>query len=1254
MKNAKLYLITIVCLTLCWALIPINQATAGTITETFSGSSASYSKSITIPNLKSATATVTSAYGGNPTVNLLRNGDNLTMQVSGGSPNSTWNPGGCNYYTKTKTTTMNGTEAVTLRFNGWNEFICGVGAIENNLPSLIPYNEDNCSGELSKTDITPTGDWYDGGTGNSSDQTCKYETCQMSTGRTYTGYKYYYFTYSNFELVRQSTSPPSIPSYINFNEGGWSGTFRLSETSEGDEIFYGEGSDCYINGKLCQVVITSYDVYATYSGVATKQECRYDYYVYRYRDCVATYSGNIQCESCWDGWYDYYYSYTVTITYSDNTEPTISTTFPSKTIYSNKAGHDHVNITGLVKDVDVGDTLTIYYRLDNNSKIAMSSNIIANNTNQSFNGSIPIGSFNNGKHTLYVWAEDNMGGKSVETSTTISIDKIAPTVSAPLITVDSATQITVQANATDVVTNGVAAGLHATPYQYNRNGIDVGSWQNGNLVDNNLVPNTQYSYKAKARDAVDNLSDYSVVTTKYTLAKNPTAITCTGATVNSLTFNITNATGQGVKPSNRIEVKLKNAGLNGNTVSASDYDTNETNRTVTGLTPNTHYEVWVITKNGDGVANEPVKMIPDIATNSPPTITANSLTTQIFSNITGYNSIAVSGTLKDTDVGDIVKVFYRIDGTFGDLGTQIGNSITANATNQAWNGSINTSAISGGEHTLYIWAEDNKGGKSAEKSMYIQIDNKPPIVLEPIITVDSISQITIMSTANDDTIDGFAAGLHATPYQFIRDGISISTQQQECLFVDKNLTPNKKYTYVIKAQDNVGNIGASKAISKYTFAENPIGIEFVNYDAKTKNAIFKIVHTPQGEMPQTRIRLVGQSIIESDWSTNEQITVSNIDAGKTYQILAQVRNGDGVENELVQLMTDFNVGLPVLESVTLSNGMHNKSNPLKVVVQTRVSNIKTESDRQIKVYYTISGLAGHSNQQMQPLNNNLYNYIHTDEFGQYEGIVNFDGTEKQGIYKIKVWVTNGTGFRNVISEDKVELFTIGEDITDPGTFIPGQKDKDEGDVIPPSGQKADEYDFVNLNGKIINYNGEDVIAVQEKTITFAINELQNVWGIRYTLVGADIHDGAWENFFEDKNSLTKTISFASEGLNVLQFQFKDKYGNHSVWYKQKYLVDWTHPSLNLRNPYSATIAKNNGTYEVEIDAKDNISNKLYYKIENIRNVASKEFSKTQYIEIDKNNLIILEAIGSGVCTANVYVVDEVGNVTKQSIRFFNQ
>lgn len=111
-----------------------------------------------------------------------------------------------------------------------------------------------------------------------------------------------------------------------------------------------------------------------------------------------------------------------------NNNPIIDITTPSGNDYFGK--EKPINVSGTVKDLDVGDTLSIKYTINgisaHTNKILRT--ITANGSNQSFNNNISIDtSISEGTHILNLWVEDDRGGKSNEISRTIKIDKTSPT-----------------------------------------------------------------------------------------------------------------------------------------------------------------------------------------------------------------------------------------------------------------------------------------------------------------------------------------------------------------------------------------------------------------------------------------------------------------------------------------------------------------------------------------------------------------------------------------------------------------------------------------------------------------------------------------------------------------------------------------------------------------------------------------------------------------------------------------------------------
>src|SRR5690606_37790474 len=131
----------------------------------------------------------------------------------------------------------------------------------------------------------------------------------------------------------------------------------------------------------------------------------------------------------------------------------------------------------------------------------------------------------------------DIAGNVTEKEVTITnIDKASPVTPTPTITVNSNTEIIVEAIPTDDL-----SGLHEEYILWNKDGMDLGSWTKENvLVDSNLKPNTKYTYKYKAKDKVQNISEYSDSASRYTLASYPIKVQLNDYTTTSAAFTIFN------------------------------------------------------------------------------------------------------------------------------------------------------------------------------------------------------------------------------------------------------------------------------------------------------------------------------------------------------------------------------------------------------------------------------------------------------------------------------------------------------------------------------------------------------------------------------------------------------------------------------------------------------------------------------------------------------------------------------------------
>lgn len=352
-----------------------------------------------------------------------------------------------------------------------------------------------------------------------------------------------------------------------------------------------------------------------------------------------------------------------------NKIPSVSLTTPTTNqSFSAVDGHNTITYSGRVYDPD-GDRVDVSVTMGGVTKTvsvnpAPTTDPGVDNWSVVFSmpaDNVPEGLYNSSNVTIQAidkdpaTGADKGGTATANLGASLVVDKTPPDVNDPAVTVDSATQITVQAAATDKP-DANNAGLDAQPFIYNRNLADIGTWQDGNLLDTELIPNTQYTYKIKARDSVGNESFYSNGVSKYTLALDPSGILATAKTSDAITFAITGSPGQGSQPEYKVEIKEISTG---NVVATSDFST-ELERSMSGLTQGIDYEVWVTTRNGDQVENASVKMIDSIKTNSPPTVTLDSpINGQIFSEVSGREQILVTGTATDPD-GDDVTVTASI------------------------------------------------------------------------------------------------------------------------------------------------------------------------------------------------------------------------------------------------------------------------------------------------------------------------------------------------------------------------------------------------------------------------------------------------------------------------------------------------------------------------------------------------------------------------------------------------------------------
>lgn len=190
--------------------------------------------------------------------------------------------------------------------------------------------------------------------------------------------------------------------------------------------------------------------------------------------------------------------------------------------------------------------------------------------------------------------------------------------------------------------------------------------------------------------------------------------------------------------------------------------------------------------------------------NEKPSIQLTSSNQQVVSEMNGYNSLLITGNIKDSDIGDELILRYSIDGT--SLNNINFSSLVANGSEQSFSHNITIDpSIPEGNRTLRVWAEDNKGGKSNEITHNFNVDKSGPNITVSNITenqviVDAVTPAISITDANSYSKEIL---LNDMPYT---QGTEITTSGQQIL--------------KINAIDAVGN-AAAKTIT-FNINKTPI------------------------------------------------------------------------------------------------------------------------------------------------------------------------------------------------------------------------------------------------------------------------------------------------------------------------------------------------------------------------------------------------------------------------------------------------
>jgi hypothetical protein len=280
-----------------------------------------------------------------------------------------------------------------------------------------------------------------------------------------------------------------------------------------------------------------------------------------------------------------------------------------------------------------------------------------------------------------------------------------------------------------------------------------------------------------------------------------------------------------------------------------------------------------------------------IKTNKAPSIELISpIENKVYSAVSSYNMLTISGTVNDADAGDIITTKYNIDG--GTIQTIAGTVTTSGTTNT----SIDAGALSEGNHNLNIWVEDNYGKSSSITVIPFKVDKTAP----------ALGNIAINSTTNSISISGSAtdsvAGLDANPYRFTLSTKSPMSWTTLTSHTYDGLTPNTQYTATFEAKDKSGNISNSmqniytKATVPSITVSNPTSfmLDLTISDNNPTTTQYQIVANNSQYVTAEEFLTASPS-----WVTLSQkkISLKNLLPSTNYTFQVKAKNAEGTETE---------------------------------------------------------------------------------------------------------------------------------------------------------------------------------------------------------------------------------------------------------------------------------------------------------------------------------------------------------------------
>ena len=535
--------------------------------------------------------------------------------------------------------------------------------------------------------------------------------------------------------------------------------------------------------------------------------------------------------------------------------------------------------------------------------------------------------------------------------------------------------------------------------------------------------------------------------------------------------------------------------------------------------------------------------------NNLPTVSLLTSNNQLLSEVPGYNELILSGSAQDPDNGDNISLKYSIIGVAGHQNTVFYN-YTSNGSSKDFSIPLKINGtIPQGTHTIKVWAEDNKGGKSPEVSRSFTVDKTRPIISA---SPDKRENWDTTEVNINVSLSDALAGIDKGYYHLSTNSTPGTTWTIGKLnnFIVKINTEGEWYLHV-KATDKAGNEDVKTyGVYRYFILNEPENFILKSTTTSSINYEWKKVEGHQYQLTLKNDK--GTVLTTTGWISDNKFQFTGLSPNtgyyaeiksKKYEKISNIVTGDLVYTDAEAVKKA--VFEPMDEAIKITLDTAKTGNP---------------ADTQYEIKNILTG-------QISPAVNNMW--------------IN-SGLQNDMSYDYMARPVNKNG-------KAAEWFFIGKGNTILTVIEPPIDWEDEvGGQTPIDLEK--EFNPETICGKAAIWEGKKVIIVCGKSIPIEIEGVKNA--THYAISKDGYGYSSWKEL--DDGKFKEVININEPGFYPVHVKFKNQYDRESESFVRNFLVDWIAPDVTSELKNKKQTATTVGYVDTIAKGKDNLSYVFYF------------------------------------------------------------